>query len=618
MAVVLSSNSSWKCLGYPPQALKTRDELVRELNTHYADDFSRYDLGPDWGIIHYDNDGSVTLDGTVVTVSVGSAGAFESVSDTGSMIYKRLPSDWTAVEVDITNVSINLAYQAMLMLRAGLEANAPFYAIRSDSDRSHLTTLYRDSYGASAIWPGDNTGITWDKTKPLRLRIERSGSTLTAKLSYNGGGTWSTIASRSMPEMKYACLCAGKHNISYVIYDNFAVYGASSSNIAKAAVGFQLATVPGSGQYVSPPFSLYGFKATGIPTILWDGDTTGVTMSIDVSLDGGTTWSGWQPASSGDPLPGTDANTNLDNVKFRYRLELTADGPISPVISNIRIANLIDWTDPAYEDSTWAGSYDNGAYNTSSFSSLISAWPDTAARWIWDRASTSSAPRGYVYFRKRFTLPVGLTITIGGACDDMAEVYVDGALACGETSSMFSTVLDLTAGEHVIAVRAYNQGAAAGLILTVRTPEAGITARTAIASRTEAVLSGVSVKPTACTRVVKASAGMNIGITCGTRNILVLPCLVTQTYTARRNQAAVPGRLLKAINCIRRERNLVTDIVIFGFYGGTGGTSGLAPELALRKKPLFWVPPLHARWKQKPLLAQSDETVPTEESPPEV
>ncbi len=479
MATLLRSDGTWKCLGYPSQAPRLLSDLSKELNTLYADDFNHYELGSDWGVIHYDGTGSVTIVDGRLTVDSGGSGDFWQASDTGSMVYCPLPVEWTAVEVDVVNVADNPGYVRTLMVRGGLEANAPFCAILPDNDCSHLTIVWRDSYGATTGYAGDNTGLSWDRTKPLRLRLERSGSTITAKASYDGGATWVAVGSRAMPEMKYVCLCAvgDSAGVDYVVYDNFAVFGASSNNIIQTRDGFQLATVPGSGEYISPQLSLRGFKATGTPVISWDASATSMTCDVDISLDGGTTWSGWQPVSNGGPLPGVDAATNLDNVRFKYRLTLASNDVVSPVVSNIRIENIAGWADAPYDDSSWVSVYDNGAYGVSPWTTQVTNWPDTSAHWLWDRASTSSAPAGDVYFRQKFSLAEPKWVAVAFVCDDKAELYVDGQYLLGNANwkGVFANTIYLPAGNHVIAIKGTNSTAGtAGLLVTVRDAFVGL------------------------------------------------------------------------------------------------------------------------------------------------
>lgn len=573
----MRSDGTWKCLGYPSQTLKLLSDLTKKLNSlYYADDFDRHELGPDWGVIHYDGSGSVALNGFTVSVSAGGSGDFYTSPDTGSMIYKTLPTDWTAVEVSVINVADGLRYQRLLMVRAGIEANAPYYGILPDGDNSHITTVWRDSYGATATAAGENTGVTWDRTKPLRVRIERDGTTLTAKLSYDNGVTWQTIGSRIMPEMKYACLCAIYTGVGYVVYDNFAILGASA-NIIRTENGFQLATVPGNGEYISPQFSLYSFKATGTPVISWDASATGVTCDVDISLDGGTTWSGWQPVSNGASLPGVDTSTNLDGVKFRYRLIMSSDNAVSPVVSNIRIENITDWTDVLYDDSSWVAVYDNGAYGVSPWTTQVVNWPDSQARWIWDRASTSSAPAGDVYFRKRFTLTEPKWVTVAFACDDKAKLYVDGQYLLGNANwkSTFANTIYLPAGEHVIAVKGTNSAAGtAGLLVTVRDTFPGLVgAGTMVGIRLARVFEGL-----------KAAV-----LTFGLRQVrnLVANVYVVDIFNTGPSTKKVGDYFLGVRSAIDQETPRPPP----------PGDSGTA--VPVRRFPFSWVPFVHQRWKPK-------------------
>jgi putative heme-binding domain-containing protein len=90
-----------------------------------------------------------------------------------------------------------------------------------------------------------------------------------------------------------------------------------------------------------------------------------------------------------------------------------------------------------------------------------------AQDWIW--SSGKAGENDVRYFRKPFSLgdvPEKAVLTV--ACDNKATVYIDGKVV-GETDDWNKPmVLDLAktlkAGDHLLAIRAENQGSAAGLI----------------------------------------------------------------------------------------------------------------------------------------------------------
>ncbi|WP_148871525.1 hypothetical protein [Neomoorella thermoacetica] len=299
-------------------------------------------------------------------------------------------------------------------------------------------------YDISSVGIAASSTISWNATTPANTSLS-----IETNLSLNGGVTWQGWQ-----------VCTNGGAIPGI------TEGTDLSN-ARLQIRQTLSTVD---PVVTP--QLHDVSIVIRPL----NPTASTTFEVDVSLDGGTTWSGWQPVLNGSALPGVDATTNLDNVRFRYRLTLASNGVVSPIVSNIMIENITGWADVLYDDSYWAAVYDNGAYGISPFGSNPSGWPDSAARWIWDRASTSSAPAGDVYFRKVFTLDQPKWVTAAFACDDKAELYVDGQYLLGRAgyTAISGSSVYLPAGQHVIAIKATNSAAgSAGLLVTMRDAFAG-------------------------------------------------------------------------------------------------------------------------------------------------
>lgn len=561
MAVILSSDNTWKCLGYPPRA---------PLSSTYRSVYNEIEMAP------------LALNMTSNNTPVPYVASASSCWDSTYYPWKA----FNGTNTDLTDCWATAYGQTTgwLQIDLGTPQLVACYAVTGRNDTTGGTmpscaprdwTFLGSNDGSNWVVLDAQTGISnW---KPNETR-------------------WFAIANPSSYRYYRLNITANNGHTIIVAVGELTLYiiGDIWPNVIIKDGALQLRVSPGTGSCISQTISLSGTQAIGYPTFKWDGDTDGVMFEVDVSTDGGSTWLGWQAVNMGDPLPGIAPNVNLDNVCYRWRCTLTSDSEYSPVIRAVYIDNVAYWNDIAYNDASWSTAYDNGSYNTSPFSSLISAWPDANARWIWDRASISSAPAGYVYFRKKFTLPSDTTVTIGGACDDIAEVYIDGKFVCGEADSMFSGTIDLPAGEHVIAVKAQNTSASpAGLILTVRTPETGLTSAIGVANRSEKVLQGRSIAPRY-----------------GTRTPAIVLAHTSIYSNALRNPVTSYGYTTDYTNAIRRERNLITDIIIFGPHGGSssGISVGVSEDLVLRKKPFPWKPPMHVRWKQKAQQEQIDVT----------
>lgn len=93
----------------------------------------------------------------------------------------------------------------------------------------------------------------------------------------------------------------------------------------------------------------------------------------------------------------------------------------------------------------------------------LEEWPlNVYAQWIWDRNSTA-CPKGDVYVRHEFSLSTPRKVKLYASADDLAVMLIDGArvLTISEWSAwkkVFTAELELSAGNHVFAVKAQNTG----------------------------------------------------------------------------------------------------------------------------------------------------------------
>jgi hypothetical protein len=201
----------------------------------FEDRWERTSLGSDWTARHEDGTGSVTLagGGSVVVDSAGT-GDFAGASDTGSYIY-RGTTDYPAwVEVDVLDPGVTQGGTGkgmhLLQLREAVTtAGGRRYGLVFDDDASHITTAWRDTAGGTASWAGENTGVAWDPSEPLRLAISYDGTTARAWVSQDRGATWTQVGSRTFtgfPRPDRAALCASYHGTGKVTYGPVRISGA--------------------------------------------------------------------------------------------------------------------------------------------------------------------------------------------------------------------------------------------------------------------------------------------------------------------------------------------------------------------------------------------------------
>lgn len=106
--------------------------------------------------------------------------------------------------------------------------------------------------------------------------------------------------------------------------------------------------------------------------------------------------------------------------------------------------------------------------------------PDDGAHWIWDRDARSGAPVGTIYLRKKFSVQAPTTARLVVRADDAAEIYLDGVrLPLSPVWWQASEMrVQLSAGEHALAVKATNTGGPAGFVLTLLDPQGRVIVHT--------------------------------------------------------------------------------------------------------------------------------------------
>lgn len=64
---------------------------------------------------------------------------------------------------------------------------------------------------------------------------------------------------------------------------------------------------------------------------------TGLTVETNLSLDGGTTWQGWQQIPNRGEISGLTSGTDLTNARLMYKTTLSATDPVTPQLHDLTI-----------------------------------------------------------------------------------------------------------------------------------------------------------------------------------------------------------------------------------------------------------------------------------------
>lgn len=131
---------------------------------------------------------------------------------------------------------------------------------------------------------------------------------------------------------------AGTHTLKWVYSKD---PGASSGEDSVYIDDISISDYNLSGTYISPVIDISPAGRAGSSQISWDCDLNGepsLTLETNLSLDGGSTWLGWQTAVNAEAIQGIALSTNLSNARLRYKADLSiVNGSITPLLHDVVI-----------------------------------------------------------------------------------------------------------------------------------------------------------------------------------------------------------------------------------------------------------------------------------------
>ena len=141
------------------------------------DDFSGTTLDPARWQVTNSADGTATVSGGRLTITA--AGDWWGVSDTATSVLARtaIASPYVAEAMIATWVGSTCR---VFGVRASAASGSAFLSLVNDGDASNASVVFRDSLGATAAWPGDNTGIA-RVTFPSLARLDVALGSVTAR-----------------------------------------------------------------------------------------------------------------------------------------------------------------------------------------------------------------------------------------------------------------------------------------------------------------------------------------------------------------------------------------------------------------------------------------------------
>jgi len=130
---------------------------------------------------------------------------------------------------------------------------------------------------------------------------------------------------------------------------------------------------------------------------------------------------------------------------------------------------VFNWTAPNtdYDDTSWGPATEIAQSTSTYWTNLPDGWPSsaTSAWWIWASSGTQEwAPTGTCYFRRTFTVPVGVSrLRIYVGADDAMSGFLEGAKFASldndarDPHSLQTFDVDVSAGDRTLAFEATNE-----------------------------------------------------------------------------------------------------------------------------------------------------------------
>jgi len=216
-----------------------------------------------------------------------------------------------------TYVTSTNVYSESNWIRFGLLITSSGIAIQSYSRTNGRTptNLYTSSYYTKLS----------DVTGTYKMVIDSSNVTLYK----DGTQIWS-----------------GAHGLSFTNGYAYLLHSTNDSNLLTVSFDNFKYIKSTSGNRVSQIIDISSVKKAQASLVSWNGTTpsgTSIKVETNLSLDGGTTWSGWKEVTNGGSIPDIDESTDLSNAKIQYRQTLTTnDIKITPQFKDFVIELISD------------------------------------------------------------------------------------------------------------------------------------------------------------------------------------------------------------------------------------------------------------------------------------
>jgi len=198
------------------------------------------------------------------------------------------------------------------------------------------STTWRSLQTGTSVSGNAYVGYTFSSPKMIRsisIRQDSSYLVSSVKLQYFEDSTWKdaqTLGSLDGNDGFTITSLASAQQWRFLANAN------TSSSYSWRVTEIEMYTY---GQYTSPVMDTSQVLSVASSEISWiEKEGSGLKVETNLSLDGGTTWQGWQEEDNGGNITGINSGTDLSNSRLQYRVSVGNRTIIDPTLYKVTIS----------------------------------------------------------------------------------------------------------------------------------------------------------------------------------------------------------------------------------------------------------------------------------------
>ena len=275
-------------------------------------------------------------------------------------------------------------------------------------------------------------------------------------------------------------------SVTHAFNENQRLISINPPNFTRVTGGLNV-TAPDSGNKCPPGhymlFILNGDVPSVAKIIKIDQATPANSLIANVTSDNGYDlyFNGIYRGSGSNWMQAQTYSMSMQGGKNVLAIRATDAGGLAGLLADLRVNGQrtgsnttwkvslsapANWTDPNFDDSSWANARDYGAYGIGPWGTNVAGMPlDTPGRWIW---SSNNDLDDVVYVRVSFGTPQTATAIV--TSDNGYDLYFNGVYrgSGSDWTQSQSYSLPVKTCKNVLAIRATDAGGIAGLLAEIR------------------------------------------------------------------------------------------------------------------------------------------------------